>query len=194
MAETATDLAGRIDALRLAGVSFLVCASALRGWKIDGKIIDGVSADDVVLSSGAEFARMQARGAARPGCHGRQSPGRWGRIRRGAVSGRCARCRFHAPFRSRATEGPAGQGQPAPVDGQREHCFGERRRRGLGLRPPPDVPRRVAFAQAVTDGLRLLGMPSGTRIGGRNAPPVTARGCVNRAMLRPIGHDRRPRS
>lgn len=63
-----------------------------------------------------------------------------------------------------------------------------------GLRPPPDVPRRVAFAQAVTDGLRLLGMPSGTRIGGRNAPPVTARACVNRALLRPIGHDRRPRS
>ncbi|MHB2205338.1 DsrE family protein [Methylobacterium sp. CM6257] len=59
-----TDLAGRIDALRAAGVRFLVCANTLRERKIDRGALYGVSADDIVPSGVAELARLQGMGFA----------------------------------------------------------------------------------------------------------------------------------
>ncbi|MHB2206384.1 DsrE family protein [Methylobacterium sp. CM6257] len=59
-----TDLAGRIDALRAAGVRFLVCANTLRERKIDRGALYGVSEDDIVPSGVAELARLQGMGFA----------------------------------------------------------------------------------------------------------------------------------
>ncbi|EIZ84826.1 MAG: hypothetical protein CL858_28340 [Cupriavidus sp.] len=56
------DLAGRIDALRAAGVRFLVCANTLRERKIDRGALYGVSEDDIVPSGVAELARLQGMG------------------------------------------------------------------------------------------------------------------------------------
>lgn len=53
------DLAGRIDALKAAGVRFLVCANTLRERKIDRGALYAVGADDVVPSGVAELARLQ---------------------------------------------------------------------------------------------------------------------------------------
>ena len=58
------DLAGRIDALKAAGVRFLVCANTLRERKIDRGTLHGVGEDDIVPSSVAELARLQGMGFA----------------------------------------------------------------------------------------------------------------------------------
>ncbi len=56
------DLAGRIDALKAAGVQFLVCANTLRERRIDRGTLYGVTEDDVVPSGVAELARLQGMG------------------------------------------------------------------------------------------------------------------------------------
>ena len=62
LANTDKDLAGRIDALKSAGVRFLICNNTLRERKIDWHTLYGVKEDDVVPSGVAELARLQAMG------------------------------------------------------------------------------------------------------------------------------------
>lgn len=58
------ELAGRIDALKAAGLRFLVCADTLRERKIGRSALYGVGEDDVVPSGVAELARRQGMGFA----------------------------------------------------------------------------------------------------------------------------------
>lgn len=56
------DLAGRLDALRSAGVRFLICANTLRERGIDWHGLYGVQEADIVPSGAAELARLQGMG------------------------------------------------------------------------------------------------------------------------------------
>ncbi|UYW28288.1 DsrE family protein [Methylorubrum extorquens] len=58
------DLASRIDALKAAGVRFLVCANTLRERGIDRGTLYGVGEEDLVPSGIAELARLQGMGFA----------------------------------------------------------------------------------------------------------------------------------
>jgi intracellular sulfur oxidation DsrE/DsrF family protein len=62
VANTDKDIAERIDALKAAGVHFLICANTLRERKIDWHTLYGVKEDDIVPSGVAELARLQAMG------------------------------------------------------------------------------------------------------------------------------------
>lgn len=64
LADDDRDLAGRIDALKAAGVRLLVCANTLRERKIDRGTLHGVGQDDIVPSGVAELARLQGMGFA----------------------------------------------------------------------------------------------------------------------------------
>jgi hypothetical protein len=62
IANTDKDIAERIDALKAAGVRFLICNNTLKERKIDWHTLYGVKEDDVVPSGVAELARLQAMG------------------------------------------------------------------------------------------------------------------------------------
>lgn len=62
MAQVDENLAGRLDALRVQGVRFLICANTLKERQIDWHTLYGVKEDDVIPSGVAELARLQGMG------------------------------------------------------------------------------------------------------------------------------------
>jgi len=62
LANTDTEVAAQIDALRADGVVFLICNNTLVGRKIDWHSLYGVKAADIVPSGVAEIVRLQQQG------------------------------------------------------------------------------------------------------------------------------------